>query len=236
MAYQTYFNWSTGKDSSIALFYLLQDERYSIDLLMTSVNSHHDRISMHGLRRTLLEKQAASIGIPFTTIELPEEPSMEIYNSILSNKMNELLQLGFTHSAFGDIFLEDLRNYREQKLNELGIKVVFPLWKKNTTELMADFLELGFKTIVVCINESVLDKSFVGRIIDQQFLDDLPSNVDPCGENGEFHTFCFDGPLFSKPVEFEIGEIVRKTYPSPHKDSVNEQYGFWFCDLLPKND
>jgi uncharacterized protein (TIGR00290 family) len=235
MSHKTYFNWSTGKDSSLALHYLLQDDRYQIAQLLTSVNSHHNRISMHGLRRSLLEIQAKSIGIPLTTIELPEEPSMETYNSIMSNKMSELRAEGFTHTAFGDIFLEDLRKYREEKLNELNIKALFPLWKRNTTELMTEFLGLGFKTIVVCINEAVLDKSFVGRVIDQKFLEDLPSTVDPCGENGEFHTFCFDGPIFSKPVEFEIGEIVHKTYPSPKKDSKNDLYGFWFCDLIPKN-
>lgn len=234
MSHKTYFNWSTGKDSSLALYHLLKDKEYNIDLLMTSVNSHHNRISMHGLRRSLLEIQAKSIGIRLTTIELPEEPSMDVYNSILSNKMNELQSEGYTHSAFGDIFLEDLRTYREEKLNEIGIEAVFPLWKRDTTNLMTEFLELGFKTIVVCINEAVLDKSFVGRIIDQKFLDDLPSNVDPCGENGEFHTFCFDGPIFSKPIEFEIGEIVHKSYPAPKNDSKNKDYGYWFCDLIPK--
>jgi len=233
MPHKTYFNWSTGKDSSLALYHLLKDNDYSVDQLVTSVNSHHNRISMHGLRRSLLEIQASSIGIPLTTIELPENPSMEVYNSILSEKIVELKSQGFTHAAFGDIFLEDLRIYREEKLNEVGIKAAFPLWKKNTSEIMREFLQLGFRTIVVCVNESVLDKSFVGRIVDQSFLDQLPPNVDHCGENGEFHTFCFDGPIFSKPIEFEIGEIVRKTYPSPK--NKDESYGFWFVDLIPKN-
>ncbi len=234
MSHKTYFNWSTGKDSALALFHLLRDSKYDVQQLLTSVNSEYDRISMHGLRRSLLEIQAKSIGIPLSTIELPKEPTMEKYNSILSIKMTELKYDGFTHTAFGDIFLEDLRNYREDNLKAIGIESVFPLWKRNTTDLMTEFLELGFKTIVVCINEDVLDKSFVGRIIDQFFLDDLPANVDPCGENGEFHTFCFDGPIFSKPIDFEIGEIVYKTYPSPKKDSPKDKYGFWFCDIIPK--
>ena len=234
MSHKTYFNWSTGKDSALALFHLLRDSKYDVQQLLTSVNSEYDRISMHGLRRSLLEIQAKSIGIPLSTIELPKEPTMEKYNSILSIKMTELKPDGFTHTAFGDIFLEDLRNFREDKLKAVGIESVFPLWKRNTTDLMTEFIELGFKTIVVCINEDVLDKSFVGRIIDQSFLDDLPANVDPCGENGEFHTFCFDGPIFSKPIDFEIGEIVYKTYPSPKEDSPKDKYGFWFCDLIPK--
>lgn len=235
MTHKTYFNWSTGKDAALALYYLKQNPQYQVDLLLTSVNSHHNRISMHGLRRSLLEIQVNAIGIPLTTIELPEEPSMEEYNSIMGEKINSLAQQNFTHSAFGDIFLEDLRKYREEKLNQHNIKAVFPLWKEDTKKLISTFLDLGFKTIVVCVNGEFLDKSFVGRIIDEQFIKDLPKNVDPCGENGEFHTFCFDGPIFSKPVEFEIGEIVQKSYPASKNGSKKETYEFWFCDLIPKN-
>lgn len=231
MAHKTYFNWSTGKNSSLALYHLLQDESYSIELLMTSVNSHHNRISMHGLRRSL------AIGIPLTTIELPKEPTTEVYNVIMGAKIEKLVQQKFTHSAFGDIFLEDLRKYREEKLNQFNLQAVFPLWKKDTKELIFTFLELGFKTIVVCVNGEFLDKSFVGRIIDEQFIKDLPEDVDPCGENGEFHTFCFDGPIFSSPIEFEIGEIVSKLYTSPKKDDgVEKTIDFWFCDLIEKNN
>lgn len=233
MKNKTYFNWSTGKDSALALYYLQQNPEFKVDLLLTSINTQLDRISMHGLRRSLLEQQVQSIGIPLETIELPEVVDMETYNSILSKKMELLRSKGYTHAGFGDIFLEDLRQYRETKLNELNIQALFPLWKKSSTELMEEFLALGFKTIVVCINETVLDKSFVGRIIDEQFLKDLPENVDPCGENGEFHTFCFDGPIFSNPIAFDLGERVRKCYPSPLNQS---EIGYWFCDLIPKNE
>jgi diphthamide synthase (EF-2-diphthine--ammonia ligase) len=135
VAHKTYFNWSTGKNSSLALYHLLQDESYSIELLMTSVNSHHNRISMHGLRRSL------AIGIPLTTIELPKEPTTEVYNVIMGAKIEKLVQQKFTHSAFGDIFLEDLRKYREEKLNQFNLQAVFPLWKKDTKELIFTFLE-----------------------------------------------------------------------------------------------
>lgn len=237
MGMKTFFNWSTGKDSALALYYLQQNPEYQIDLLLTSVNKHHNRISMHGLRRSMLEAQVKAIGIPLTTIELPEEPTMEEYDSIMGDKINLLVQQNFTHSAFGDIFLEDLRKYREEKLNQFNLNTVFPLWKKDTKELISTFLELGFKTIVVCVNGNLLDKSFVGRIIDEQFINDLPENVDPCGENGEFHTFCFDGPIFSSPIKFEIGEIVSKTYTSPKtEDGIEKTIDFWFCDLIEKNN
>lgn len=236
MGMKTFFNWSTGKDSALALYYLQKNPEYQVDLLLTSVNKHHDRISMHGLRRSMLEEQAKAIGIPLTTIELPETPTMDEYNSIMGEKINSLTKQGFTHSAFGDIFLEDLRKYREEKLSQYNIKALFSLWKKDTKELITQFLDLGFKTIVVCVNGNLLDKSFVGRVIDEQFLKDLPDNVDPCGENGEFHTFCFDGPIFSYPIEFEIGEIVSKSYNSPKTETEpHEAIDFWFCDIFQPN-
>ncbi len=155
----------------------------------------------------------------------------------MAKTMNEIKSQGMTHSIFGDIFLEDLRRYREDQLQTIGMEAVFPLWKKNTTDLIHEFLGLGFKTIVTCVNETYLDKSFAGRIIDRDFINDLPENVDPCGENGEFHTFTFDGPLFKNPVQFEIGDTVKKTYPKPKSDKdgedVNEAYVFWFRDLVP---
>lgn len=169
-------------------------------------------------------------------MEIPKEPSMEEYSEIMSKTMNDIKSQGVTHSIFGDIFLEDLRKYREDQLQSIGMKSVFPLWKQNTTDLINEFLSLGFKTIVTCVNETYLDKSFAGRIIDQDFIKDLPENVDPCGENGEFHTFTFDGPIFKNPIAFEIGETVKKTYPKPKSDEndENEEYVFWFCDLVAK--
>lgn len=229
------FNWSSGKDSALALYKILQDDEYEVKTLLTSINKEFQRISMHGVHVLLLERQASHLGIPLTKMELPKEPSMEEYQRVMNATMNEIQAQGITHSIFGDIFLEDLRQYREKQLNTIGIQAVFPLWKQNTSDLIREFLKLGFKTIVTCVNGMYLDKSFAGRVIDQQFLDDLPKNVDPCGENGEFHTFTFDGPIFKNPVQFEIGETVKKTYPKPksNPEDRDEEYVFWFCDLLP---
>ncbi|WP_449389130.1 Dph6-related ATP pyrophosphatase [Chryseobacterium lineare] len=230
------FNWSSGKDSAFALYKILEENQFEITSLLTSINKEFQRISMHGVHVSLLEKQAESLGFPLIKMELPKEPTMEEYREIMSKTMNEIKTNGVTHSVFGDIFLEDLRRYREDQLESVGIKGIFPLWKINTTDLIHDFLDLGFKTIVTCVNETYLDKSFAGRIIDKNFINDLPANVDPCGENGEFHTFTFDGPIFKNPIDFEIGEIVKKTYPKPKSDieSHDGDYVFWFCDLVLK--
>ncbi len=228
------FNWSSGKDSALALYQTLQENRYEVAVLLTSINQEFQRISMHGVSVSLLEKQAESLGIPLIKMELPKEPSMEEYRQMMSKTMTDVQAQGITHSIFGDIFLEDLRKYREDQLKAVGMEAVFPLWKRNTSQLIQEFLALGFKTIVTCVNGSYLDKNFAGRIIDQKFIDDLPENVDPCGENGEFHTFTFDGPIFKKPVQFEIGETVKKTYPKPKNSAEEEdgEYIFWFSDLI----
>lgn len=233
---KTYFNWSTGKDASLALYQLQKSEKFQIDRLVTSINTHHNRVSMHGLRRELLMTQAKEIGLPVTTIELPEQPTMEVYNKEMQSTVSKLKREGYSHCAFGDIFLEDLRVYREKQLKPYGINCSFPLWKRNTKELIEEFLNLGFKAIVIAINGELLDPSFVGRIIDEKFLKDLPSNVDPCGEHGEFHTFCFDGPIFTNPIKFTLGEKVFREYKKPdekEKNSNNYKMGFWFVDLIP---
>jgi uncharacterized protein (TIGR00290 family) len=228
LRHKTYFNWSSGKDSALALYRLLQEEAYSVDYLLTAVNAVHDRVSMHGLRRELLQQQLDAIGIPSGTIELPETPSNEDYEQLMRKQLLPLKAAGFTHAGFGDIFLEDLRRYREEQLARLELQAVFPLWKQDTRQLLQDFIDTGFKTIVVCVNAALLDRSFAGRVIDESFLRDLPPGVDPCGENGEFHTFCFDGPLLKRPVVFEIGETVYREYTTERSS-----HGFWFCDLLP---
>ena len=234
------FNWSSGKDSALTLYKILQENEYEIETLLTSVNSQYQRISMHGVRIELLEKQAELIGLPLTKMMIPEMPTMEIYDDVMRKTLLEFKEKGIEYSIFGDIFLEDLRKYREDKLALANFKGVFPLWKNDTKALIREFLELGFKTIIVCVNEKYLGKEFVGRVIDDNFIKDLPSNVDPCGENGEFHTFTFDGPIFSKPVTFELGEIVYRKY-EPTNSSSNEvcktedspyTYGFWYCDLM----
>ena len=239
ISYKTYFNWSSGKDSALALYHLLKDNRYTVDELVTTVNSHYNRVSMHGLRKELLLKQTKSLNIPASLIELPEMPSMEIYEEKMFETVSRLKNDGFTHSAFGDIFLEDLRIYREQQLAKQGFKSVFPIWKRDTKELLNEFLDLGFKTIIVCANSKYFGEDFVGTIIDKNFIENLPKEVDPCGENGEFHTFCFDGPIFKNPIPFTLGEKVYREYNTPKSDSDSicksdsEKYGVWYCDLIP---
>ncbi|MCH2200125.1 MAG: adenine nucleotide alpha hydrolase [Flavobacteriales bacterium] len=225
---KTYFNWSTGKDSALALKYLREREDLKVDRLITTINSVHDRVTMHGLRRELMLRQVEAIGLPLETIELPESPSMEDYDALMTKTVEGLMSAGYTDCGFGDIFLEDLRNYRESQLQ--GIQCHFPLWKKDTTELLHEFIDSGFKAVVICLNGELLDESFVGRSLDKDFLNDLPESVDPCGENGEFHTFCYDGPIFSHPVSFEQGDCVLRKYPKPG-GGVDEYTGYWFLDL-----
>lgn len=237
------FNWSSGKDSALALYKVLRDPNFEISCLLTSVNTQFKRISMHSVRVELLQKQAESIGIPLEIMYIPEMPTMEVYENVMTNTLTKLKASGNTHSIFGDIFLEDLRKYREEKLATMGFLGHFPLWNSPTKELIQEFINLGFKTIVVCVSERHLDKSFVGRIIDQRFIDDLPDTVDPCGENGEFHTFTFDGPLFSTPILFNVGEIVYRKYDKPAEESSSTacdtgsnapyDFGFYYCDLVP---
>jgi len=234
---KAFFNWSGGKDSALALYKAMLSNEYTIQCLLTNINRVHDRVSMHGVRRSLVEAQTASIGLPLVTVELPEEPSMQEYETMMLEKVNALKTSGCNKAIFGDIFLEDLKNYREQKLKAAGIECVFPLWKIDTTELIKEFIDKGFKAIVVCVNEQYLNKSFCGRMIDASFINDLPSTVDVCGENGEFHSFVFDGPIFKQPVQFNKGSIVNKKYKAPKAaDDNNEHpadYGFYFCDLIP---
>ena len=192
---------------------------------------------MHGVRTELLRQQAASIGISLKLIELPEQPTMVEYEQEMLAKVNEIKSEGIRESIFGDIFLEDLRKYREEKLAASGMNAVFPLWKIPTAELMNEFIVAGFKAIVVCVNEAFLDKSFCGRLIDRSFVNDLPATVDVCGENGEYHSFVFDGPILKKPILFQKGEVVYREYAGPKDVAADKgkEYGFYFCDLVPVN-
>lgn len=227
-----YFNWSTGKDSALALYRVLNAEEYSVKKLVTSINGHYDRVSMHGLRREMMELQIKALNIPSQTIELSEKPTMEEYEQQMTDAVNDLKSEGLHTAVFGDIFLEDLKAYREKQLSGVGVKCVFPLWKEDTKVLLQEFLDLGFKAITVCVDAQKLGEEFVGRIIDEQFIKDLPEDVDPCGENGEFHTFCFAGPIFKEEIKFKKGEVVKKVYPNP--TNKDEEIGFLFCDILPE--
>ena len=224
------FNWSGGKDSSLALFEILKQKEYDITCLLASVNDHYNRVSMHGVRLELIEQQATSIGLPLRQLRLPEMPSMEDYNREMTAIMQGFRNEGIEYSIFGDIFLEDLKVYRETQLAKVGMQCVFPLWKRDTTELVNEFIDKGFKAVLVCVNERYLDRSFAGRLIDESFLNDLPSNVDPCGENGEYHSFVFDGPIFTTPVKFEKGEIVYRKYEQERSDNFDT--GFFYLDLI----
>lgn len=221
---------------------MLQGKQYKVVKLITTLSGATQRVSMHGVRKELLQKQADSIGLPLQQVFLSENISMSAYDEIMESSMREQEQQGVTHAIFGDINLEDLRAYREKQLEKVNLQAVFPLWNRPTTELVQEFLQVGFKAVVVCVNERLLDASFAGRLLDEAFLQDLPSNVDPAGENGEFHTFVFDGPIFKQPVPYLLGETVRKSY-APAADSDDNCFkkedkpaydsAFWFRDLLP---
>jgi uncharacterized protein (TIGR00290 family) len=214
------FCWSGGKDSALALHSLLQQDTVRVAALLTTVTEGYDRISMHGVRRELLHAQAESLRLALHEVFIPPQCVNTIYEARMEAAMRDYRERGIRRVAFGDIFLEDLRVYREKNLARLEIQALFPLWKRDTRELVREFHALGFRAITVCVDTRVLDASFAGRELDESFFCDLPPNADPCGENGEFHTFVFDGPIFAQPVEFIVGEVVLR-------DS------FAFCDLLP---
>ncbi len=241
---QAFFNWSTGKDSALALYKAIQSNQFELSGLLTTINDGYGRVSMHGIRKELLYKQVESIGLPLFEVLLPEVPTMESYENAFQQVLQKRVESGDKISLFGDIFLEDLRKYRENKLAEINLKASFPLWGRNTRELVEELIELGFKAIVVCVDARVLGEEFLGRVIDYDFMNSLPDNVDPCGENGEFHTFVFDGPIFKHPIAFELGEKVFRTYQNPVKKEGDNEYdclsdteqksGFWYLDLLMK--
>ena len=223
------FNWSGGKDSALALYKVLETNQLEVVSLLTTINQSVGRVSMHGTSTELLRYQAKNIGIPLTEMYLPEYANMGDYEQLMKNTLEPFAKKGVNASVFGDIHLEDLKMYREEKLHKIGWKGYFPLWKKEGEVLMRTFLDLGFKTVVCCVNENTLSKDFIGVTIDEYFIKNLPKNVDICGENGEYHTFVYDGPLFQNPLDIEIGEIIRKTY-THHQEEI----GFWFCDILRK--
>ena len=228
------FCWSGGKDSALALYKVLQGNEYEIKYLLTTVNENHKRISMHGVREELLEAQAASVGIPLVKVYVREGSNAE-YERNMEEQLLLFKQQGIHHVIFGDIFLEDLRQYRDNNLAKVKMQGVYPLWKKDTKELIKEFLSLGFETITCCVNDAYLGEDRVGVKLDKSFVEQLPANVDCCGENGEFHTFCYKGPIFKKKINFTIGEKVYKPIEVKISDCnlpVSEIKGFWFCDLL----
>lgn len=214
------FCWSGGKDSALALYELRQSAEYEVVALLTTLTRDFDRISMHGVRRELLLRQAQAIGLPVDEVWISQGASNAEYEAQMGVQLAKYKSAGISRVGFGDIFLEDLRVYREQNLARLGLSALFPIWKRDTGELIESFLVRGFRSITCCIDTRKLDDSFVGREIDRRFLSELPMGVDPCGENGEFHSYTCAGPLFNCEISVRIGETVRR-------DS------FLFCDLLP---
>ena len=216
------FCWSGGKDSALALHTLLRQNEVRIAALLTTVTEGYDRISMHGVRRELLQRQADSLHLPLHEVFIPPQCVNPIYEARMEEALLFFFEQGIRRVAFGDIFLEDLRIYREKNLARVAMRALFPIWKRDTRELIGEFHALHFRSVAVCIDSKVLDPSFAGRELNESFFADLPANVDPCGENGEFHTFVFDGPIFSRPVGFTLGETVQRN-------------SFIFRDLLPGN-
>jgi uncharacterized protein (TIGR00290 family) len=217
------FCWSGGKDSAMALHALLQDSQVRVVALLTTVTEGYDRVSMHGVRRELLHQQAQSIGLPLQEMFIPPGCVNSTYEERMEATLRVHFENGVRRVAFGDIFLEDLRAYREKNLARMGMTAVFPIWKRGSHELIDSFHGHGFRSIAVCVNPRFLDRSFAGRELDRSFFADLPAEVDCCGENGEFHTFAFGGPIFKDVVRFHVGERV-------------ERDSFVFCDLLPEKE
>jgi uncharacterized protein (TIGR00290 family) len=212
-------SWSGGKDCMLALWHARQS--YDIAALLTTVTSTFERISMHGVRVELLRRQALSLGLPLTLVEIPHPCSNEIYEQAMRVAWAESRQHGIEAVICGDLFLEDVRRYREERL--FGARTcVFPLWRQPTAELACEFIAHGFRAVLCCVDTTALPADFVGREFDEALLRDLPASVDPCGENGEFHTFVYDGPNFATPIAFERGEVVRR------------EERFAYCDLVPR--
>jgi len=212
-----------GKDSTLALYELLRSDRYEIVSLLTTVSEQYERISHHGVRTALLDQQAAALGIRLHKVYLPSLISTnEEYETVMDKVMREYKEMGMLTVAFGDIFLQDLREYRERNLEKVGMKAIFPIWYRDTMELVQTFISLGFKAYLSCVASEKLGERFAGRAIDSELIRDFPDGVDPCGENGEFHSYVYDGPIFNWPVGITVGEVVLRDVR-------------YFADLLPVN-
>jgi len=219
MAQKILFSWSGGKDSALALHRTLNDERYDVSGLLTTVNEGYRRISLHGVLESLLEQQAESIGLPMHKVYLPPDSSNEEYEARMGRELLRHKQSGVSAVAFGDIFLFEIKKYREENLARIGMKGVFPLWGQ--TDCYKDFIQLGFRAVVASADAKVLDATFPGRLFDGEFVSALPREVDPNGENGEFHTFVFDGPIFRHAITYTAGEVMQRD-------------GFYYCDIRPQ--
>jgi uncharacterized protein (TIGR00290 family) len=215
---KTLVSWSSGKDSAWMLHVLKQDPSIEVGGLLTTMNEHFDRVAMHAVRRQLLEAQADAAGVPLRTVPLPWPCTNEQYEARMREAVSQAIAEGFTHVAFGDLFLEDVRKYREEKLAGTGLTPLFPIWGIPTDTLARQMVDSGLRSVLTCVNPKLLDRSFAGRQFDRALLDDLPAGVDKCGERGEFHSFAWDGPMFDHKVAITVGEVVDRD-------------GFVFADL-----
>lgn len=226
-------NWSSGKDAAMAL-YLVNLRHIPVHGLLTTTNASSERVSMHGVRKALLERQAASIGLPLHLVELPDPCPLDTYNQLMYAALQRYAHFTDRTAIFGDIFLSDLRKYREDRLKTAGFTGSFPLWGMNTCQLAKEIIQAGFKAVLVCVQANKLDESFLGREFDMELLNDLPENVDPCGENGEFHTFVYDGPVFKKAIKVKKGKVEFKSFNSADgKGKKPFDTDFYYLDLLP---
>ena len=221
MKRKTLMSWSSGKDSAWALHKLQQNPEIDLVGLFCTVNKEFDRVAMHGVRVDLLQRQANSIGLPLQIIEIPNPCNNAEYEQIMGQFVDGAKSDNIDYFAFGDLFLEDVRNYREEKLKDSGIKAIFPIWGTPTDKLSREMIDSGLRTVITCINPKQTPKEFIGREFDDSFLDSLPETIDPCGENGEFHSFVFDGPMFNEKIEIVVGDVVQRD-------------DFIFVDVLPK--
>ena len=225
------FNWSGGKDSAHALWRAMRSGDYEIVALLTTVDGSTRRSTMHGIPAALLQAQAERIGIPLYRLDLAPNGDMADYGAAMSRAVAHFGARGVTHFIFGDIFLHDVRAYRERQLAPFGIEVVEPLWGESSQEVMADFLASGLKTVVVTTMDDGLGRAAVGRVVDRDFVASLPAGTDPNGENGEYHTFCYDGPIFASPVPFRLGTPFSRSYDVRLDDGTSKSYAYWFADL-----
>lgn len=230
-------SWSGGKDSAFALYRILQSKTYEVVHLHTVVNEATKRVGMHGIREALIDRQAAALGLPVQKIYLESAETHEAYDALMRSFYGACAVQQIDAVVFGDIFLEDLKQYRDQLLSSSGLQAEYPLWQEDTTQLIHEFVEKGFKTKVCAANAICHQQGLLGKTIDRSFIESLPEGVDPCGERGEFHTFLYDGPLFKHPVSFNPGETVRKTYnyrvTNTKGEIENQESVFWFQELLP---
>lgn len=223
-------SWSGGKDSAYMLHLLLQDERYTIAELHTAVSAEHDRVSMHGVPRALMQAQADAIGLPIRFLAIPADQSNASYERVLHDYYEDLKAKDIKHIACGDIFLEDLKIYREQIFAENGMYGLYPLWKKETRSLVREIMDAGFKTVICTANKELFPTSICGQILDLALIDHLDPKIDPCGENGEFHSFVFDGPIFKRPVPYQVAEITEKSYELKRDEDIIKST-FEFADI-----